>query len=288
MITSRSQRWRDRRTKFVDNDTVIDPREFGVEVINCTKQAKPFIQQHHYAGSLPPTRLSVGLFRKTGVEPSQLVGVASFTQPMNNAAIPKHTGLESYRQGCELGRFVLLDDIAGNGETMFLSRALRALRREKPEIEAIISYADPMIRRGADGRLQKHGHVGRAYVCFGMSYRGRATSRLETMLPDGQVFNDRDLSKIRAGETGHRYATDELLRQGARSRLFGEEPAEWLRSLYAGGFLTKRRNPGNHLYAFPMTVRAKLAGRGLPNLAYPRVDHSIMHGDVTALPLLAA
>lgn len=286
MITERSQRWRDRRSKFIANDSVVDPREFGVEVIRCCTEAKPFVQQHHYAGTLPPTRLSVGLFRKTGVAPSRLVGVACFTQPMNNAAIPKHTGLDNFRHACELGRFVVTDEVAANGETMFLSRALRALRQDKAEIEAIISYADPMIRHDADGNVRKAGHIGKFYAVMAMAYRGRATSRMETLLPNGQVFNDRDLSKIRAGETGHRYATDELLRQGAAARTFGQDPAVWLRSLYETGFLTKRRNLGNHIYAFPMTVRAKLAGKGLPTLAYPRIDHSITAGDVTALPLL--
>ena len=288
VIVERSQRWRDRRDAYVPNTSVIDVSEYGVEIVACMGVAKPFVMEHHYSGSFPASRLSVGLFRKTGVGESRLVGVATFSQPMNNACVPNHTGLTDHREGAELGRLVILDEVAGNGETWFLSRAFRALRREKPAIEAVISYADPMIRTDQNGRVVKPGHVGQVYAVMGAAYRGRATARSETMTPDGQVFSDRDLSKIRTRETGHRYATEELLSRGARRPVADQDPREWLAGLYAEGFLTKRRNPGNHAYSFELTNRARLAGRCLPRLAYPRLDRSACTGDATALPLLMA
>lgn len=288
MIVERSQRWRDRRDAYVPNTSLIDASEYGVEIVPCMGVAKPFVLEHHYSGSFPASRLSVGLFRRTGVAPSRLVGVATFSQPMNNACVPNHTGLPDHRLGAELGRLVLLDEVAGNGETWFLSRAFRALRREKPTIEAVISYADPMIRIDADGRTIKPGHVGQVYAVMGAAYRGRATARSETMTPDGQVFSDRDLSKIRTGETGCRYATEEMMSRGARRPRRDEDPRAWLKALYDEGFLSKRRNPGNHAYSFELTNKARLAGRGLPRLAYPRLDRSATSGDATALPLLMA
>lgn len=286
MITSRSQRWRERRDAFVDAATQIDAGEYGVEVIDCVREAKPFVQQHHYSGSFPASRLSVGLFRRTGVDPSRLVGVATFSQSMNNRCVPLHTGLSEHRHGVELGRLVLLDEVAGNGETWFLSRAFKALRREKQEIEAVISYADPMLRRDSNGRVVKPGHVGSVYAVMGAAYRGRATARRETVTPDGRIYSDRDLSKIRAQDTGHRYAEAELIARGARSRSHGEDPSQWLRSLYGTGFLTKRSHPGNHAYSFELTKAARLAGRALPRLAYPKIDRSSSGPDVTALPLM--
>lgn len=288
MIVDRSQRWKDRRDAYVPNGSVIDPTQFGVEVIGCMREAKPFVVAHHYSASFPASRLSVGLFRKDGVSASRLVGVATFSQPMNNAAVPKHAALEDHLQGVELGRFVLLDEVAGNGETWFLKRAFRALRREKPEVQAVLSYADPMIRTAADGSVIKPGHVGQLYAVMNAAYRGRATQRLETLTPDGQVFSDRDLSKIRRAETGHRYATEELVSRGAPRASVGEDPAEWLGRLYRSGFLGKRRNPGNHVYSFELTTAARIAGRNLPRLAYPKLDRSIGTGDATALPLLMA
>ncbi|WP_372393881.1 hypothetical protein ABMY26_00015 (plasmid) [Azospirillum sp. HJ39] len=43
---------------------------------------RELVRQHHYAGSFPAARLSVGLYRKTGVAPAALVGVGVFSVPM--------------------------------------------------------------------------------------------------------------------------------------------------------------------------------------------------------------
>ena len=154
MNGDRSQRWRDRREAYVPNASVIDPSAFAVDVLD-ERAAKAFVTQHHYSGTFPAARLSTGLFRGR-----QLVGVAVFSVPMNNAAIPMHTGLAIATAGADLGRLVLLDDVEGNGETWFLSRAFRLLRREKPGILAVTSYADPQ-REARSRRDDLSGHVGR-------------------------------------------------------------------------------------------------------------------------------
>ncbi len=218
MIVSRSQRWRDRRDAFVPCSSVIDPSTLGVDVVDCHRIAKPFVETHHYSGSFPASRLSVGLFRNGAGGRSELVGVATFSQPINNASVPLHAGLENPLKGVDLGRLVLLDDVAGNGETWFLSRAFKALRREKPDIVSVVSYADPMTRRSPDGSLIKPGHVGQVYSVMGAAYRGRTRPRYETITPDGQLFSERAMTKIRAGESGRAYATAQLLRPRIRPR----------------------------------------------------------------------
>lgn len=284
MITDRSQRWRERRSLFVPASGTINPAEYSVDVIDCMKVAKPYVIATHYSASFPVTRLSVGLFRNGTAGSSRLVGVASFSVPMNNAAIVKHTGLAHYNSGVELGRLVLADEVAGNGETYFLSRAFQMLRKEKPEIISILSYADPMRRIGPSGDIIMPGHVGRAYQCFGAIYRGRTKPRTEMITPDGQVFSERAISKIRNHETGIGYAIDELVRRGAPKPDI--DPKTWLAKLSTDQFLSRRRHNGNHIYNFPLTKAAKLAGRLLPRLDYPILDRSPIGNDVTALPLL--
>jgi hypothetical protein len=286
MITDRSQRWRERRDRFVSASSTINPAEYSVDIIDCMKVAKPFVVREHYSGSFPASRLSVGLFRNGRGGTPELVGVATFSVPMNNAAVVKHAGLTHYNHGADLGRFVLLDSVPGNGETFFLSKALRALRQEKPEIISIISYADPMERRAPDGSLVKPGHVGSVYRVMQAQYRGRCKPRMEMLTPDGQLFSERAISKIRNHETGIGYAVDELVRRGAPPPA-GDERA-WLEGLVAAGFFTKRRHNGNHIYVFPLTKAAKLATRFLPQLDYPVLDRNPNGGDVTALPLLKA
>jgi hypothetical protein len=212
----RSQRWRERRASFVSDASVIDPREFAVDVIP-DRTARAFTVEHHYSGSHPVARLSLGLWRNGGAAGARLVGVATFSVSINDRAVPRHTGLDDPRAAADLGRFVLLDEVAGNGETWFLSRAFALLRRCKPQIAAVIAYSDPVPRRGPDGGVILPGHVGAIYRDFGrgVAYRGRATPRIEHLTPDGRPFSSRAASKIRNGERGAAYAVDELVRRGA-------------------------------------------------------------------------
>ena len=120
MITDRTQRWRDRRCRWIPNATEIDPGILSVDVIETRKQAAPFVAAHHYAATMPVARLSIGLFRNGAAGRSELVGVCVFAVPINNASVPKSAGLVDPNSACDLGRFVLIDGIAGNGESWFL------------------------------------------------------------------------------------------------------------------------------------------------------------------------
>src|SRR3546814_10423035 len=80
------------------------------------------------------------------------------------------------------------------------------------------------------------------------------------------------------------YAIDELVRRGAPKPT--ADTKSWLESLSSVGFFTRRKHSGNHIYVFPLTKAAKLAGRMLPQIAYPVLDRNPIGSDVTALPLL--
>ena len=45
MIVNRSQRWRDRRDHYVPASSEIDPTTLAVDVIDCMKTAKPWIER---------------------------------------------------------------------------------------------------------------------------------------------------------------------------------------------------------------------------------------------------
>lgn len=286
MHTTRTQRWRDRRCRWIPNATEIDPKRLAVDVISTKHQAAPFVRAHHYTASMPVARLSVGLFANAKGGRSELVGVCVFSHPVNDASVPKNAGLVDPRAACDLGRLVIDDSQGGNAETYLIARAFRLLRREKPEILSVISYADPVRRVDADGRLVMPGHCGGVYSAAGSQYSGRSSPRTDLLLPDGQPISSRALSKIRNAECGQRYAMDSLLGAGARPPRFGEERAAWLADLERTGFLRRRRHPGCHTFLFPLTKAAKLAARKVPDLPYPVLDRTVEQGDVTALPLL--
>lgn len=287
MFTQRNQRWRDRRASFVPSATTIDPASLAVDVIDTRYEAAPFVLAHHYSATMPVCRLSVGLFRNGRGGRSELAGVCSFSVPINYASVPKSAGLKDRTAACDLGRLVLLDDVGGNGETYLMSRAFRLLRRERPEIVSVISYADPVRRVGADGEIFLPGHVGTLYAVMGSRYVGRSSPRSDLMLPSGRPLSSRALSKIRTNDCGHRYAAEQIAAAGGAARRFGESGADWLTRLERCGFLRRQRHPGNHIYLFPLTKAARIAARKIPTLSYPVLDRSCAEGDVTMLPLLA-
>src|SRR5262249_47271110 len=148
--------WHKRRQGFRPAGEPFLPGRHEVVAL-AESDARAFVERHHYSASYPAARYRVGLMR-AGVG---LAGVAVFSVPMNEASIPRHCGVGP-RDGVELGRFVLLDEVEGNGETWFLARAFAELRRAL-SVRAVLSFSDPMPRITADGREFCPGHVGVIY-----------------------------------------------------------------------------------------------------------------------------
>ena len=280
----RSQRWRERRQRLVPNASIIDPREFSVDVISRA-DAAAYVKRSHYTRSYVASKMAAGLFRNGKGGVSQLVGVAAFSNPMTSAVIPCHTGLPA-SQGLDLGRLVLDHDVAGNGESYFVARAWKLLRSEHPAIQAFTAFADPLIRRDADGHAYQIGHCGQLYASLSAHYRGRSSPRTLLLLPDGRTFSARAASKIRNYETGHAYAVDQLVEAGAAPPALNADLRDWYDDLAAGPFFQRLRHPGSHVFSFPLTLKARLASRALPALRPPRRNPAVTSGDVTALPLL--
>lgn len=244
------QRWRSRRDSYRRPGEPIPTLDYEVALIDSDREARAFVERHHYSGSYPAARVRVGLYRGP-----LLVGVAVFSQPTNNAVI---TGLAhglGHRDGVELGRFVLLDDVPGNGETWFLGRCFELLRA-RGDVAAVVSFSDPTPRTAAGGRLVFPGHVGTIYQAHNATYLGRSTCRTLRLLPDGTVFSARAAQKIRARERGWVYAVEQLVAHGAPAPRDGADLGPWLREALA--LVTRTmRHPGNHRYAWALDRRLR-------------------------------
>ena len=264
MNVNRSMRWFERRSTYVASTSFIDTTRYHVEPIGQS-QASRFIERHHYLRTMPACQLCVGLFGpRTSPTNTPLVGVAIFAVPTTPNVIIAHSGLEP-SSGTTLSRFVLLDDVPGNAETHFLSRAFRTLRRSRPEIEAVVSYADP-----------NAGHIGHIYCAASAAHRGQSKPR--TLWSIGAtVVPGRTLTKIRKQERGHGTAIDRIVSLGAEPPSHGQTPAEWLASLPATGIVTPIRHPGHYIYNFPLTQRAKARSRQLPSVPYPTMSSLPFH-----------
>lgn len=262
------QRWNLGRESWRPAGELIDPSRYEVEAIP-ELVAKAFVVRHHYSGSYPAAVCRVGLYRRTLGHGRELVGCAVFSVPPQVRAISKWCGTPA---GIELGRFVLLDDVPGNGESWFLGRAFRVLEQEKPQLAAVLSYADPMQRRTASGRLVTPGHVGTIYQAFNGRHVGRSEARWHRFDRDGRIVSRRGLSKIRKDERGAGHAYAQLVRQGAPSRLPLESGEAYVvRALEEGPWL-RLRHPGNLAYVWAIGAAKKRTRKAFdPALPYVKL-----------------
>jgi hypothetical protein len=250
------QRWLGGHARYRRPAETIRTQEYDVAEIADDTTAKGFVVEHHYSRSYPAARFRFGLYRR-----GALVGVAVFSHPVNERAL----AVFGSASGVELGRFVLLDAVPGNGETWFLARTFEQLRHHG--IAGVLSFSDPVPRRTVDGSLVLPGHVGRIYQAHNGVYLGRSTPRRLRLLPDGRVLSDRAIAKIRARDRGWRYAAAQLEAFGARALQPDDDPTTWLR-LWLPRLTQPLRHRGNHRYVWALdrAVRRRLPA----GLAYPK------------------
>lgn len=230
------------------------------------------MKAHHYAHSVGPIRLAVSLRHKPGVAQSQIVGIAAFTVPMNQNAVPAHTGMAPDR-GCELGRLVLLDGPCGfNAESWFVARAFQCLREAKPEIETVISYSDPVPRLAADGSVRFRGHFGTIYQALSARFFGRSSARTLWLTPSADVISERAMSKIRSRDRGWRYAVGQLTAIGAPAPADEDDLGAWLDSVKQSGLLRPIKHGGAYGYCWGLSheARRSIESKHPVPLPYPR------------------
>jgi hypothetical protein len=257
-----AQRWRERRDSYRPAGEPIRAESYGVEVVE-EREARRFVEAHHYSGSFPAARLSVGLFR-VGVG---LVGAAVFAVPTNYASARMRLGIAG-AEAVALSRFVLLDNVEANGETWFLARAFAALRSELSEVRGVLSYADPMARSRADGSTVKPGHVGTIYQAANARYLGRTKPERIILTADGRSISPRTLSKLRNDERGAGYAYRQLVEAGAPERRAFEDGRAYVARALESNSLRTLRHPGQHVYTWA-TARDLALPNGLP---YPKKE----------------
>lgn len=246
-MTAVNQRWRERRDSYRPAGEVINTLRYEVAEIageGSDSIARAFIERHHYSGAYVAARRRFGLYRA-----GELAGVAVF----------------SVEEGLELGRFVLLDSVPGNGETWFLGRSFELLHREG--FFGVVSFADSESRTRLDGSVVFPGHIGTIYQAHNALYRGRASPATLRLLPDGRVFSNVAQGKIRRRECGWRYAVEQLVAFGAPRPAESDDLRAWLTTWRE--LLTRPlRHPGNHKYVWALAKRDR---RHLPaGLPYPK------------------
>src|SRR5262245_5453801 len=122
--SSSDLRWRQRRSIFRLPRELFRPGAYDVAPVTDST-AKTFVVTHHYSACYVAARFRFGLYHH-----GDLVGVAVFSHPCNDRVLT-NVFRGSSTDSVELGRFVLLDQVAFNGESWFLGRCLRLLRKQE-------------------------------------------------------------------------------------------------------------------------------------------------------------
>jgi hypothetical protein len=246
------QRWHHRRASYRPAGEIFDPRRACVEPIE-ERDAKAFVETHHYSSSYPAARFRAGgVVVKEPFQKDRLAGVGVFSVPMNQKVIPAYFPDLDPAQGVELGRFVLTDSLAANAESWALARMKKLLREALPSVRGVVAYSDPIERRDETGALVTRGHVGTIYKATNAAYRGLSSARTLWLAPNGASLSDRLLSKVRNSETGERYALERLAALGAPRRQAHEDGATYVRRLKEEQWLRAVRHPGNHAFTWAL------------------------------------
>jgi hypothetical protein len=258
-----NQRWLHGFDSYRPPDEPIHTAEYDVAELPDDAAARAFVLEHHYSGSYPAARWRFGLWRR-GV----LQGVAVFSHPCNDRVL---TNVFPGRatDSVELGRFVLLNEVPGNGETWMLGRCFRLLRREG--LAGVLAFSDPCRRVNRMGVSVFGGHLGTIYQAHNAVYLGRGTSRTLTLLPDGSILSDRAQQKVRAAERGIGYSVRLLIAFGATPppSVTPSCLTAWLRE-WKHRLCRSVRHHGNHKYAWALHRQVRLPS----SLPYPKqLDH---------------
>ena len=114
-----------------------------------SKEAKEYIREHHYShGCHNGPSPCYGLF-----EGLELIGVLMFATPCSENVRASVFGEEHKDWVTELHRLHILDVTPKNTESWFISRCLKMLKKDKPQIKAVLSFSDST--EGHEGTIYK-------------------------------------------------------------------------------------------------------------------------------------
>lgn len=265
MIPAGNQRWDEGRATYRPPAETIRTSAYDVVEME-SDPARAFVERHHYSRCSPVIRWSFGMYHR-----GELAGVAMFSHPMQESVITNALDVERARDGVELGRFVLLDSVPGNGETWFLARCLDALAGR---VRGVVSFSDPVPRRNAAGETTFAGHLGTIYQASNARYTGVTGPSTLRLFPDGRVFSNRAASKIRKRERNWQGAAAQLVAWGAAPLADHEDAAAWL-ATWRDRLTRPLRHTGNHRYVFTVGRRNRNAHR-LPPRPYPKRQPALL------------
>ena len=156
------------------------------------KTAKKMIVENHYSHLWTKCSVALGIFYETGNEHAffdeaeeKLIGVCVFGDPVGRSSGESISPLIDRTEVFELTRLFIFDGYGNNIESWFISQSMNWLRKNRPHIRALVSYADP-----------KEGHPGTIYQATNWIYQGN-----NNRWNDGWLFKFKPDGRWKHGRT---------------------------------------------------------------------------------------
>ena len=130
--------------------------------------AKKMVVKYHYSHLWTKCSVALGLFTETGKEHSffdepeeEMIGVIVYGDPIGRLTGQSISDEIDRTEVLELTRLFIHDGYGSNIESWFISQSFNWLKKNMPEIKALISYASPV-----------EGHCGTIYQATNWIYQG--------------------------------------------------------------------------------------------------------------------
>ena len=155
-------------------------------------RAKQMVIKYHYSKLWTKCSVALGLFHQTGNEHAffdepeeKMVGVIVYGDPIGRLTGQSISDEIERTEVLELTRLFIHDGYGSNIESWFISQSFKWLRRFKPNIKALISYASPV-----------EGHSGTIYQATNWIYQGN-----NNRWNDGWLFKFKPDGRWKHGRT---------------------------------------------------------------------------------------
>ena len=130
-------------------DKYCDTSKLSVRQID-KRTAKKMVVTHHYSHLWTKCSVALALFYDTGKQHAffdeaeeKMIGVCVYGDPVGRASGESISTLIDRTEVFELTRLFIYDGYGSNIESWFISQSMNWLRKNKPQIRALVSYADP-------------------------------------------------------------------------------------------------------------------------------------------------
>jgi len=210
------------------------------------KTAKKMIVENHYSHLWTKCSVALGIFYETGNEHAffdeaeeKLIGACVFGDPVGRSSGESISPLIDRAEVFELTRLFIFDGYGNNIESWFISQSMNWLRKNRPHIRALVSYADP-----------KEGHPGTIYQATNWIYQGIIGNTTWSF-----KFNEND--RWKHGRTIFPY--------------YGTNDIEKIQRQVKEPFWI-RKEPRKHRYIYLLTSK-KHRKKIMKNLKYPILDY---------------